>query len=215
MARSLADQIELALERGSLDARTRRDEQLLDLRHRGTRAVADVGLVRARRHEPPAEELLALFGADAGNGRLAALALGRVGRQEHVAGRERTRRRQLDAELALEDLGEELARQRRQDPGAVAGVRLGAARAAVIHPAEQVIRVGEDLVAPLALDVRDEADAAAVVLELGPVEASGRRQAVARVVTHIRRPYAVAKNGPTVGRTSPPTVETGFPQLQS
>ena len=66
-------------------------------------------------------------------------------------------------------------RQRRENPRAVAGVLLRAARAAMIHAAQEVIRVEQDLVAPLALDVRDEADAAAVVLELRPIEAVSRR----------------------------------------
>jgi hypothetical protein len=39
----------------------------------------------------------------------------------------------------------------------------------MIHPAQQVIRVPHDLMAARALDVRDEADAAAVVLLVGAV----------------------------------------------
>jgi hypothetical protein len=57
----------------------------------------------------------------------------------------------------------------------------------MIHAAEEVIRVEQNLVAPLAFDVRDEADTAAVVLELRPIEAVSRRQAVSSFVTHIRR----------------------------
>jgi hypothetical protein len=47
----------------------------------------------------------------------------------------------------------------------------------MVHAAEEVIRVLDDLVATLAFDVRNEADAAAVVLELGaiqPCAAGGR-----------------------------------------
>jgi hypothetical protein len=39
----------------------------------------------------------------------------------------------------------------------------------MIHTAEQVIRVAQDLVAALAFDVRDKANAAAVMLELGAI----------------------------------------------
>jgi len=88
---------------------------------------------------------------------------------------------------SLRDFRDELARQRGENPRAVAGVLLRAARTTMVHAAQQVIRVEQDLVAPLALYVRDEADAATVVLELGPIEAVSRRQAVSRFVTHIRR----------------------------
>src|SRR5690606_19243520 len=73
------------------------------------------------------------------------------------------------------NLREELVRQRREDAGAVAGVRLRAARAAMIHAAEQVIRIADDLMAADAFDVRDEADAAAVVLHVRAVESVGAR----------------------------------------
>jgi hypothetical protein len=75
-----------------------------------------------------------------------------------------------------------------------------------------MVRVEQDLVAPLALDVRDEADAAAVVLELREIQALSRRQAVARVFTHIRRSStAVSENRPILGREPPPTIETRLP----
>ena len=73
-------------------------------------------------------------------------------------------------QLFARDALEEAVRQRGQDPGAVAGVDLGAARSAMIDVAEHGRGVDQDLVAALALDVRDEADAAGVVLEGGVVE---------------------------------------------
>ena len=57
-----------------------------------------------------------------------------------------------------------------EDARAVAGVGLGAGRAAVVQAAHRGERLVEDRVALAALHVDDEADAAAVVLESGVVE---------------------------------------------
>ncbi len=186
VARALADQVELALERIALEAVAGCDEHVLDLRHRRASRLADVGFVRQRRHASPADQPLAFLGAQVRHTCLAALALCCVRGEEHHAGRVLARRRQVDAELLLRDLREKLVRQARDDAGTVARVRLRAARAAMIHAAQQMVRIGHDLVAALALDVRDEADAAAVVLELGPIKASCRRWAVLVAVTHAR-----------------------------
>ena len=62
-----------------------------------------------------------------------------------------------------------------QDPGAVAGVRIGALRAAVLEVLERVERLLDDGVARLAPQLRDERDATGVVLVGGVVEASGPR----------------------------------------
>ena len=58
-----------------------------------------------------------------------------------------------------------------RDAGAVAGVGLGAGRAPVVEAAHRGERLVDDRVALAALHVDDEADAAAVVLEAGVVEA--------------------------------------------
>src|SRR5690606_28740292 len=121
------------------------------------------------RHDAPADEALALFLADPRDRVLAERALALVGRQEDDAGAEAPGLGQLGAERVARGLREELVRQRRQDAGAVAGVRLGASRAAVIHSAKEMIRVADDLMTANALDVRDETDAAAVVLHLGAI----------------------------------------------
>jgi hypothetical protein len=83
----------------------------------------------------------------------------------------------------------------------------------MIHTAKEMIRVEQDLVAPLALDVCHEADAAAVVLELRPIEAVSRRQAVSSFVSHIRRSSCAPKSvdGSIWGRTPSQTIETRFP----
>jgi hypothetical protein len=190
VARALAQQIELALERVAVVARGRGDEQLLDLRSGVARAVTQVGGVGVRRNDAPPDQRLAFLGADRGDDGLAALALACIGRQEHDAGRKLAGRRQRSAERLLRDLSEKLVRQRREHAGAVARVGLGTARAAMIHAAQEVIGVLDDLVAALAFDVRNEADAAAVVLELGAIQPLCRREAGALWFTHACRPHA-------------------------
>jgi hypothetical protein len=54
----------------------------------------------------------------------------------------------------------------------------------MIHAAQQMIGIEHDLMTALTLDVRDEADAAAIVLEFGPIEALRRRQAVSSQIGH-------------------------------
>ena len=60
-----------------------------------------------------------------------------------------------------------------QDPRAVAGVVLAAAGAAVVQVAQRRQAVADELVRLAPLEVDDEADAAAVVLVSGVVEALG------------------------------------------
>ncbi len=75
---------------------------------------------------------------------------------------------------------QKLVRQRGEDAGAVARVRLAAAGAAVVHVAEHFLGIDENLVAALALDVRNEAHAARIVLERRVVQALLRRRAERR-----------------------------------
>ena len=187
VARALADQIELALECLALEARAGSDEQLLDERSRVTGAVTKIGRVGVGRHDAPADEHLAFLRAQVRDRRLAAIALGQVRRQEHEAGSELAGARQRYREGFLRDSRQKLEGQRRDHARAVAGVGLGAARAAVVHPAQQMVRVLDDLVAALTFDVRDEAHAAAVVLELGPIQPLSRREAGAVCFSHACR----------------------------
>ena len=199
VARALAYEVELALERLSFDALAGRNEQLLDVRSRGTGAVPQVGCVGVGRDDAPAYELLAFLRADRSHGRFAALALRRIRRQEHDARGELARSRECLAERFLGDSRQELVRKSRNHARAVAGVRLGAAGAAVIHAAQKVVGVLDDPVAAFALDVRDEADTATVVLELGAIQPLGRREAGAMWFTHACRPHAA--RAPTTQRS--------------
>ena len=68
---------------------------------------------------------------------------------------------QLEAEPRALGAEEPLG-QLHQDAGAVAGLRIGAARRAMREPAQDLEALVDDGARPLALDVRDEADAAGV-----------------------------------------------------
>ncbi len=87
-----------------------------------------------------------------------------------------------DAVLALggqregQHLAEEPVGDLQQDAGAVAGVGLAAARAAVPQVHQHLQRLVDDRVRALPLDVHDEADAARVVLVERIVEAGWCRR---------------------------------------
>ena len=101
---------------------------------------------------------------------------GGIGRQKDDAGSKFARRGQVGVQLLLDHAGEEFVRQRGEDARAVAGVRFAAAGAAVVHVAEHFLGVDQDLMAPLAFDVRDKAHAARIVFVRGIVEPLLRRQ---------------------------------------
>ena len=114
-----------------------RDEQVLDLRHRRRarrrRDRLRPGRVGTRRQPISRWPSSAQSSCDT--------ALQRSARPRRLAGIRCPRRigragGSVGPELALRDLGEELVRQPGQDAGAVARVRLGAARAAMIHAAQ-------------------------------------------------------------------------------
>ena len=155
-----------------LDMRAAADEHL----HMGglgrLDGFAERGIVG--RHVAPAEQhqllVLDLVGDDA----LDDFAPRRFLRHEQRADRVVAGLRQLEADLGR------LAREERvgnlhQNAGAVAGARVGADRAAMLEIAENVERVGDDLVRLLALDIGDEADAAGILFEAEIVETFGGR----------------------------------------
>ena len=73
-----------------------------------------------------------------------------------------------------------------EDAGAVAGVDLGAGRAAMVEAAERAEGGVDDVAALRAGDVDDEADAAGIVLEARVVEAVRLRQRAERQEGAIR-----------------------------
>ena len=168
-----ADDVELPLEGQRIGPdclqhlRRRGDEDLPDDRF-AERAVAP-SEVLSTRHGPPAEEILALFAHDALEVRLAAPAVFRVGRQEDHADAVLAEGRQAEAEMfAL--LFEEAMGHLHEDAGAVAGVRLAAAGAAVFQVEENLDRLLDDVVRFAVVQVDDEADAARIVFVPGVIQ---------------------------------------------
>ena len=147
--RAVADE-DLLDDRLGRDARTRRGER----RRSGT-------------SRQPSERL-AFLGDDARRTAAATpIARAGVARQEHEARAVAPGRRQVDAERRR-DLAEEPVRHLDQDAGAVAGVRLAAAGAAVQQVDEDLQRLRATIACErAALDVDDEPDAAGVVLVRG------------------------------------------------
>src|SRR6266436_2768054 len=137
--------------------------------------LAERGIVC--RHVAPAKQRQ-LLGLDlVGDDALDDLAPRRLPRHEQRADRIGARLRQRAAER-LGPAREEGVRNLHQDAGAIAGARVGAHRAAMLEIAEDVHRVGDDLMRLLALDIGDEADAAGILLQRGIVETLGGRTPV-------------------------------------
>ena len=100
------------------------------------------------------------------------LALARIAGQEDVAHAVLSGRRQADAER-VRDFPQKSIGRLNQDAGAVTGVGLAAARAAVLQVDEHLEAALDDGVRTLSLYIDDEADAARVVLEARVIQALG------------------------------------------
>ena len=174
MARALADDVELALERVLVDvAAAAADEHLADHRLDFLGAHGQAAVVG--RHVAPAEQDLA-FGDDRALDLLLARHARRgLARQEHHADAVLPDRRQRDAELAARAAQEGVG-QLDQDAGAVALQRIGARRAAMRQVLEDRQALPDDGVILAALDVRDEAQPARVVLVGGVVQTLAARR---------------------------------------
>ncbi|MFO1425425.1 MAG: hypothetical protein U1F11_00315 [Steroidobacteraceae bacterium] len=165
---ALADHVELALELRLVGRlRAAGDEHLADERFAGLGRLAEHGVVR--RHGARAEVDLPLGLHHAREDLLDLATLRRVARHEDEAGGVLAGLGELDARL-LRDVLEEGMRHLHEHAGAVAGVDLAAAGAAVVEVLEHLDRGAQDLVRLAALDVHDEADAAGVALVARVVE---------------------------------------------
>ena len=176
-----ADDGQLAPERALVARRALGDQQLA---HDGLalpREAADRAGVA--RHVAPAERLLALLDGDAHAQLLAAQAQGGIGRQEAHRDRVVARRRQLELELGAAEAAQQAVGHLQHQPGAVAGVGIGPARAAVLHRGEHRERPLDELAAALAVGTRNQSEAAGIVLE-------------ARVVQRVRRERLHASSVP-------------------
>ncbi len=176
VAGALADDVELALERiGHRDPAAAADEYLADHRLDLADRLAEVRVVA--RHVAPAEQELAFVLDRALDLVFAGEPRSRFARQEHHADAVLARRRQLDV-LARHFFAQEGVRHLDQDAGAVARQRIGADGAAVRQVLQYLQPLLDDGVGFFALDVRDEADAAGVVLVGGIVKTLGKGRLV-------------------------------------
>jgi hypothetical protein len=168
----LADQVELALQ-GVLDhdIRAATDEQLPDHRLTGSHQRRDLHLL-VQRHVAPAQDHLALGPHRALELLLAGPPRGILLRQEHHADAVLSRRRQLHAPCG-HFVPKQLVGNLQQDTGPVAEELVRAGRPAVIEVQQDAQAVLDDLVALDTLDVRNEPDAAGIVLVFRVVEPLG------------------------------------------
>ena len=189
----LANHVQLPLEGVARQTVRRGDEQLLDGRLRRGRGRAEVGFHAAHGDAVPAHQPLPLLGDNPFHGSFALLAFVVDGRQEHDSGAVPARLRQFGAQVHLGHFGEEFVRQRGQDPGPVAGRRFATASAPMAHPPQDVVGVQHQLMAALALDMRDNPHAASVFLVGGIVQAVLLRISVHRSQTHFRLDLSVIR----------------------
>ena len=165
---ALADHVQLALEVELGGCRgVAADEHLPHEGLAGTRGLAEHPV--ACLHRAPAEHLLAFRLHDLLEALLDQAPHGRIAGQEDDPAAVLARRRQREPRLAAHLLVEGV-RHLDQDAGAVAGIGLGAAGAAVVEVLQDLQRLLEDPVRSPALDVDDEPDAAGIVLEARVVE---------------------------------------------
>ena len=160
------------------------DEQVLEDRLRGDCTRAQEAIVG--RYLAPAEQLQVLFLQDRDDERLDRAALRTVARQEDQSGAILPGLWQLNAERARHP-AEKAVRHLNQDPGAVPGVGLAPAGAAVQQIDEQLQPLRDDGMGAPALHVDDEANAARVVLVPWIVEALRPRRLCA-CARHGRAP---------------------------
>ena len=173
VARRLADDVELALERvGHRHVAAAADEHLADHRFYAFSRYSQPRVVA--RHVAPAEQHLLLVLDGALDFVFAGEARSRFLRQKHHAHAVFAHGRKLHA-LGGHFLAQEPVRDLDQDAGAVAGQGVGADRAAMGEVLENEQPLIDDGVAPGAFDVGDKADAAGVMFIGGVVQPLCRR----------------------------------------
>jgi hypothetical protein len=166
--RHAPDHVELALER-ILVARELvrgRHDELLDVGGEEVGRDADVVLVDG--HVAPADDALALPGHRALEQRLQLGTAVLLRREEADADAVSARWR----EVLVEHGAHERVGHLEQDPGAVAGVRVSTRRPAMLEVLQRHHRAPDRLVRRLAVEPRDEGDAAGVVLVAWVVKAN-------------------------------------------
>ncbi len=185
---AFARHVQAAFEIHAIDQRGRTaDEYLAHEGLAGARGFAQARIVD--RHRAPAQHREPRGLHDVFEGLFQLAALGRIARQKHQSAPVLAGLRQRDARL-LGRVPEKCVRHLHQHAGAVAGVDLAAARAAMIQILQDLNRLLQDAVGFAALDVYDEADAAGVLLELWVVQTLLRRRTEPRCpLGHGTTPY--------------------------
>src|SRR5579883_289176 len=163
-----ANDVELALKGEIAGKRSiASDEYLADDRHGLARCLAQWR--RIDRHGSPAQYALPFFLHHTLEGSFADMPSALVGRQEYHAGPVSAWVREFDADLGA-FLAKKCVRHLDEDAGAVAGVFLAAAGAAMLQILENLQRIADDVVRLTVLQVDDEADAAGIVFVARVVE---------------------------------------------
>ena len=169
MLDTLAGDVDPTLESGVLESGSRH-ERLPERRFDPCRMGADHRIVD--RNLTPSEDIEALGGEDRLDGGLGPRHACIIAGQECKTRRVMTDRRKVE----IDDLAEKCVGDLDQDAGTIAGVDLGPSRTTMIHVAKRADAHADDLVAPLALHVHDETDAAGIMFESGVVETLRRRE---------------------------------------
>ena len=151
MTRAFADHIQLPFEIVTLQSIGRANEQLHDVRLRRAGGRTDLRLLRADGYVTPAQALLTLLSDDRLHGLHALFALGLDSGQEHQAGTEPAFRRQLQTQIFLSHFTQKALRQSDHNTGAIPGIRLATATAAVLHIHQHLQRIEHILMARFAL----------------------------------------------------------------
>src|SRR4029453_11516467 len=165
-----ADDVEVGLEDLLAHALRVGDHDLLDLRARGIRLLADDADIH--RHLAPAIDGVAVVQDLALDDDAAGLLLAEIGTRQEDLADAKLAGRQLLPDLAHIVL-EEGMRNLHVDAGAVAGLAVGIDRAAVPHRLQRLDAHQHDLAPRLAVARRNHADAASIVLVSRIVKAGG------------------------------------------
>ena len=186
---SLAHDVELALERVLVHARRVADENLLDVGLRVARHPPDH--VAVDRRVAPAQHAKSFLAHDLFDDSFAQQPVMRIDRKKYHAHSVLTRSRQGETQARRFAL-EESVGNLDQDARAIAGLRIASASAAMGEIDQNLHTFEHDVVRLPAFNIRDEPDAASVVLVLRPVQALSRWQASKWVdFLHVSRNLAL------------------------
>ncbi len=191
---ALPDDVELALEfRFVAHAGAAPDEYLADERLAGARGLPERAVVH--RHRAPAEDDLPFGLDDVLEDLDQPPPPRRIARQEYEPARILAGPREREQAVLPGDVLEIGVRHLDEDAGAVAGIRLAAARAPMIEVAQHLDGLLQDAMRLAALDVDDEAHAAGLVLEPRVVEPLLSRGKVRGTALRSRGHPGIARRG--------------------